>query len=131
MGWFKTVASEPSPVFHGCEERVSVTPYQERDGALGFCPFFAQLVWRRHRLFVDLFDHGLGLVIEAESYQWHSSRTALARDVRRYTWCARLGYTVVRFTWEEVMFHPEYVRAVLMDLVALGPRTRAVGRRTA
>jgi very-short-patch-repair endonuclease len=81
--------------------------------------------------FVDLFDHRLGLVIEAESYQWHSSRTALARDVRRYTWCARLGYTVVRFTWEEVMFRPDYVRAVLMDLVALGPRARAVGRRTA
>ena len=70
---------------------------------------------------VDLLDHRLGLVIEAESYQWHSSRTALARDVRRYTWCARLGYTVVRFTWEEVMFQPDYVRAVLLDLVALGP----------
>jgi very-short-patch-repair endonuclease len=80
---------------------------------------------------VDLFDHRLGLVIEAESYQWHSSRTALARDVRRYTWCVRLGYTVVRFTWEEVMFQPDYVRAVLLDLVALGPRTRAVRRPTA
>lgn len=80
---------------------------------------------------VDLLDHRLGLVIEAESYQRHSSRTALARDVRRYTWCARLGYTVVRFTWEEVMFQPDYVRAVLLDLVALGPRTRAVRRPTA
>jgi len=84
-----------------------------------------------HIGYVDPFDHRLGLVIEAESYQWHSSRTALARDVRRYTWCARLGYTVVRFTWEEVMFHPEYVRAVLLDLVALGPRARAVGRPNA
>ena len=80
---------------------------------------------------VDLLDQRLRLVIEAESHEFHSSRTALARDVRRYTWFARLGYTVVRFTWEEVMFHPDYVRAVLMDLVALGPHTRAVGRRTA
>jgi hypothetical protein len=37
----------------------------------------------------------------------------------------------VRFTWEEVMFQPDYVRAVLLDLVALGPRARAVRRPTA
>ena len=69
--------------------------------------------------YVDLLDHRLRLVIEAESFQWHSSRHGWARDVRRYTCFVRLGYTVVRFTWDEVMYQPEYVRAVLMDLVAL------------
>jgi very-short-patch-repair endonuclease len=38
----------------------------------------------------------------------------------------RAGYTVVRFTWEEVMFDPDHVRAVLTDLVARGPRGGAV-----
>jgi very-short-patch-repair endonuclease len=81
--------------------------------------------------YVDLLDQRLRLVIEADSFQWHSTRRAWARDVRRYTCFVRLGYTVVRFTWGEVMFQPEYVRAVLLDLVAMGPPARAVRRRTA
>ena len=80
---------------------------------------------------VDLLDERLRLVIEAESFEFHSSRKSLARDVRRYTGFARLGYVVVRFTWEEVMFDPDYVRAVLLDMVALGPRLGAVRRRGA
>lgn len=68
---------------------------------------------------VDLLDRDLGLVIEAESFEFHADRDSLARDVRRYTAMTRLGYVVVRFTWAEVMFRPDYVRAVLVDLVAL------------
>jgi very-short-patch-repair endonuclease len=81
--------------------------------------------------YVDLLDHRLRLVIEADSFQWHSTRRAWERDVRRYTCFARLGYTVVRFTWGEVMYDPHYVRAVLLDVVAMGPPARAVRRRTA
>lgn len=75
---------------------------------------------------VDLLDERLGLVIEAESFEFHSDRRSLARDVRRYTAITRMGLRVVRFTWEEVMFDPDYVRAVLVDLVALGPASGAV-----
>jgi len=70
----------------------------------------------------DLMDHRLRLVIEAESFEFHADSDSFGRDVRRYTGFARLGYTVVRFTWKEVMFDPDYVRAVLIDLVELGPR---------
>ncbi len=73
----------------------------------------------------DLMDHRLRLVIEAESFEFHADSDSFGRDVRRYTGFARLGYTVVRFTWKEVMFDPDYVRAVLTDLVALGPRACA------
>lgn len=65
---------------------------------------------------VDLLDPGLGVVIEAESFEFHADRDSLARDVRRYTAMTRLGYVVARFTWAKVMFRPEYVRAVLVDL---------------
>ena len=71
---------------------------------------------------VDLLDPRLGLVIEAESFEFHSDRQSLARDVHRYTAMVRAGYTVVRFTWEEVMLRPAYVRAVLVDLVSRQPR---------
>ena len=79
---------------------------------------------------VDLLDARLRLVVEAESFGFHADRHSLARDVRRYTGFARLGYTIVRFTWEEVMFDPDYVRAALADLVAMGPPARAVRRRS-
>ncbi|MFC4787230.1 hypothetical protein ACT8ZV_22325 [Nocardioides sp. MAHUQ-72] len=70
----------------------------------------------------DLMDRRLGLVIEAESFEFHADSDSFGRDVRRYTGFARAGWIVVRFTWKEVMFDPDYVRAVLTDLVALGPR---------
>lgn len=65
----------------------------------------------------DLVDHRRMVVIEADSFEFHSERADLRRDVRRYTAFVRLGYRLVRFTWEDVMFDQEYVLAVLRDLV--------------
>lgn len=65
----------------------------------------------------DLVDHGRRIAIEADSFEFHSERADLRRDVRRYTAFVRLGYRLVRFTWEDVMFDQEYVLAVLRDLV--------------
>jgi very-short-patch-repair endonuclease len=70
---------------------------------------------------VDLMDARLGIVIEAESFEFHGSLVAfrrdVRRDVRRYTECARRGLAVVRFTWHEVMHQQEFVRAALTDVV--------------
>lgn len=66
---------------------------------------------------VDLLDSRLGIVIEAESFEFHGSLEAFRRDVRRYTECARRGLVVVRFTWHEVMHQPDVVRAALADVV--------------
>jgi hypothetical protein len=67
----------------------------------------------------DLVDHRAGIVIEAESWEFHGSREAFERDVRRYTAMVRAGWYVVRFGWDEVMDDPDFVRAVLVDVVAL------------
>jgi hypothetical protein len=32
------------------------------------------------------------------------------------------GWLVLRFAWEDVMFHPEYVRQVLVEVAALVQR---------
>lgn len=74
---------------------------------------------------VDLLDAANNLILEADSWEFHGERSAFVRDVRRYTCFVRLGYAVVRFTWEEVMFQQDYVRAVLTDMVRLGPPWRA------
>ncbi len=70
---------------------------------------------------VDLLCVRNNLVIEADSWEFHGERSAFVRDVRRYTSFVRLGFAVVRFTWEEVMFQQDYVRDVLAAMVALGP----------
>lgn len=76
--------------------------------------------------FVDLLDRTMGIVIEAESLEHHWTKAGLERDVGRYTTAARLGLVVVRFTWTDVMFHPEDVAAALADVVRWRTR-QAVG----
>lgn len=68
----------------------------------------------------DLVDRRLRIVIEAESQRWHNAeRSQLRRDCKRYTALVSRGWLVVRFAWEDVMFHPAYVREELVRLVAL------------
>lgn len=68
-----------------------------------------------HGLFalVDLADEGRRLVIEADSFEHHAHRKGFRKDVRRYTELAVFGWTVLRFTWEDVMLQPGYVRWAL------------------
>lgn len=66
---------------------------------------------------VDLADRRLGIVIEAESFEWHGDRAALRRDSRRYDLLVADGSVVLRFSWEDVMHDQDFVRAVLQGTV--------------
>jgi very-short-patch-repair endonuclease len=79
-------------------------------------------VWAR----TDLADCDLELVVECESYEWHGDRAGFRKDVRRYSLLTASGWLVLRFTWEDVMFREEWVRAVLVRTVAV--RARAMVR---
>jgi very-short-patch-repair endonuclease len=74
----------------------------------------------------DLTDSSLRIAIEAESFEFHTLPEAFRYDVRRYTAMTREGWLVARFVWEDVMRRPEYVEAVLADLVELRAREQAV-----
>ena len=79
---------------------------------------------------VDLADDDLDIVIEAESFEFHSSAQALDRDLRRYNGLTVRGWLVLRFTWKQVMFEPELVRTTLAAAVALRRRAgRSTGTR--
>lgn len=71
----------------------------------------------------DLVDREQRLVVECESYQWHGDRKGFLKDVRRYTLLSADGWTVLRFTWDDVMLRPAWVREVLCR--AIGVDTRA------
>ena len=66
---------------------------------------------------VDLADERRRIVIEADSLAWHGDRGALDRDCRRYDEFVRAGWRVLRCSWEQVMFCPDRVVAVVADVV--------------
>jgi very-short-patch-repair endonuclease len=60
------------------------------------------------------------LVVEADSYRWHRSPSALNDDRERDVELTLAGYTVLRFTYEQVTRRPRYVlRALRIALGAL------------
>lgn len=67
---------------------------------------------------VDLGDPVARLVLEADSFEHHGTRRGLVRDCARYDELTVRGWTVLRFTWEHVMLHPDYVRWCLGNVLA-------------
>lgn len=61
----------------------------------------------------DLVDRDRRLVLEADSWQFHSGKDAFQSDCRRYTDLVVAGWTVLRFTWWQVMHEPDWVRSCL------------------
>lgn len=61
----------------------------------------------------DLADPVRGLAIEANSWAHHASKEDHDADCRRYNALVVGGWTVLRFTWEQVMFAPDDVVATV------------------
>ena len=72
----------------------------------------------------DLVDVQRKIVVEADSYRFHAGRRAFSRDCERYNALVIRGWTVLRFTWEQVMFEADRVRDALRVLVR--PHERAL-----
>lgn len=77
----------------------------------------------------DLVDERLRIVVEADSFEWHGGRAALAADARRYNMLVVAGWIVLRFSWEDVMFRADEVRRVLAEAVALAQVMGELGLR--
>lgn len=83
------------------------------------------------RIVPDLVDLEAGLVVEADSYTFHTSRRQLVTDCWRYDELVLAGWRVFRFTWDQVMFEAVWVRSVLLRAVASPGATAKPPRRTA
>lgn len=77
----------------------------------------------------DLVDETRRVVAEADSFEWHGSRAALRADCRRYNDLALDGWLVLRFSWEDVMFRPDYVKRCFVTASGRPPVGHAVVRR--
>lgn len=75
----------------------------------------------------DLTDVSRRLVLEADSWTFHATRSAHRRDCARYNLLVVHGWLVLRFTWEQVMLEPAYVRWVLDQVRRVGLPELAAG----
>jgi very-short-patch-repair endonuclease len=55
------------------------------------------------------------LVVEADSYAWHRSPSALDDDRERDVGLVLAGYAVLRFTWQQVTRRPRYVAGAILE----------------
>lgn len=78
----------------------------------------------------EYFDFLIGrsLVIEIDSLEWHGSREQMLKDRVRDARLTALGYRIVRFTYEQIMFEPEHVMRTVLDLVRRRVHQRALLR---
>jgi very-short-patch-repair endonuclease len=54
------------------------------------------------------------LVVEADSYAWHRSPSALDDERERDVALVLAGYRVLRFTWDQVTRRPEYIAGAVL-----------------
>lgn len=75
----------------------------------------------------DLVDQERRIVIECDSWEWHGNRKGFLKDVRRYTLLSADRWTVLRFTWDDVMRDPQWVHEVLCRVVDVDAQTEVPG----
>lgn len=61
----------------------------------------------------DLTDRSRRVVLEADSWSHHATRSGHKSDCARYNLLVLCGWRVFRFSWEQVMLEASYVRWVL------------------
>jgi hypothetical protein len=89
------------------------------------------------RIRPDLVDAELRIVVEGDSHEFHTSPAAIDGDCWRYDELVLDGWLVMRVSWPQAMFKPEWVQSVLARAAvrqdaALGTdyvRIRGCGRR--
>ena len=59
------------------------------------------------------------LVVEADGFAFHSDRAAYRRDRDRHNDLERLGWRVLRFTWEDVHRRPEHVVGLVRECLGV------------
>jgi len=68
---------------------------------------------------VDFLVNGW-LVVEGDGFEFHSAREAYREDRRRSNVLTTKGYALLRFTWEDLRFRPEWVIAQVEAALAIG-----------
>jgi very-short-patch-repair endonuclease len=85
---------------------------------------FEPQVWVGNIGRADLVDRMHRVVVEGDSFEFHSDSASLNRDMLRYNAFLGEGHVVLRFGWRHAMFEQDYVRATVRAVLA--PQGRSV-----
>lgn len=96
-------------------------------GFTGFVPQY-RITDRSFYARVDLADPLLRIVLEADSFAHHGTRAALRKDCRRYVDLAIRGWTLLRYSWEDVILDENWVGT---SLNAMAHRATPLARHLA
>jgi very-short-patch-repair endonuclease len=77
---------------------------------------------------IDLGHPGLQLALEADGFEHHGTRQALVKDCRRHVALTVRGWTLLRFSWEDIMYDPEWVADSIRTVLGLPALTKQVLR---
>ena len=69
---------------------------------------------------VDAYFPQQRLIVELDSYSWHSGRRVFESDRKRDRDHLRVGIPTIRFTWESMTFDPHGEAALLRDVLGRG-----------
>lgn len=98
-------------------------------GITGFQPQVAIRHKKRWVGRVDLADRTRRIVIECDGFAHHGDRDAFVSDLVRHTKLVAAGWRPLRFTWEQVMFRPEWVLEMVQDVIDEVERTQITVKR--
>jgi very-short-patch-repair endonuclease len=77
---------------------------------------------------IDLGHPGLRIALEADGFEHHGTRRALVKDCRRHVALSVRGWTLLRFSWEDIMYDPEWVVTGVRMAIGLPTLTKQVLR---
>ncbi|MEV6284226.1 DUF559 domain-containing protein [Kribbella sp. NPDC051770] len=72
---------------------------------------------------LDLGHRRRRIALEADGFEHHGTRKALVRDCRRLVNLSLHGWLVLRFSWEDVMYDPEWVVEAVLAALERPPLT--------
>jgi very-short-patch-repair endonuclease len=88
----------------------------------GLPPDQSQFVIRDQRLRfvarVDFVYLKVRLIVEVDGFEFHRERSDYRADRRKANAFSRLRWWLLRFTWEDVVMHPDYVVEAVRDMVS-------------
>ncbi|MFI7059557.1 DUF559 domain-containing protein [Kribbella sp. NPDC050124] len=77
---------------------------------------------------IDLANPQLRVGLEAEGFEHHGTRRALVKDCRRNVNLVIRGWTILRFSWEDVMYDGTWVVDAVARATGRPPLTNALRR---
>ena len=81
-----------------------------------FAPNF-EVRWGNHRYFIDFAFPRIHLGIECQSVRWHWGNDYQQKDLHRHRRLTGMGWAIIGFTWDDVVFTPLEVEHELRELL--------------